>query len=144
MIMMKLLFMNKILQIWKMFFTETNSHHILSKYLNLLYIWAICQKTNITFLYSCAKPCKDNDFYYVFIRNFVPKNIYFEWLRNFVPKNIYFEWLRNFVQTWFRMDKKMMQNFVQNAKLMRKFQLRFSTKISELLFYAAREMEKSL
>ena len=114
-----------------MFFTETNSHHILSKYLNLLYIWAICQETNITFLYSCAKPCKDYDFYYVFIRNFV-------------PKNIYFEWLRNFVQTWFRIDKKMMRNFVQNAKLMRKFQLRFSTKISELLFYAAREMEKSL
>ena len=78
------------------------------------------------FSYSCAKPCKNYDFYFVLIRNFV--------------------------QTWFRIDTKMMRNFVQKCKLFRKriycfietfiskFQLRFSTKISELLIYSRREM----
>ena len=36
-------------------------------------------------------------------------------MRIFVPKNIYFELMRNFVPNWFRMDTKMMRNFVQKS-----------------------------
>ena len=37
------MFMNEILQIWKLFFTKTNSH--------LLFIWAICHTANLIFVF---------------------------------------------------------------------------------------------
>ena len=38
----------------------------------------------------------------------------FVFMRNFVhEKFIYFKWMRNFLQNWFRIDTKIMQNFVQ-------------------------------
>ena len=45
---MKLLFMNKILQIRKLFFTETNSRHAVQIFKSFIYR-VICHKTNITY-----------------------------------------------------------------------------------------------
>ena len=53
------------------------------------------------YLFSWAKASKNVNFCYVFIPNFVQK------------KKIHFEQMHNFVQTWFCIDTKMMQNFVQ-------------------------------
>ena len=51
-------------------------HIILSKFLNLSIVWAMCHKTNITFLASCAKLWENYYFYCVFISNFVQKKIF--------------------------------------------------------------------
>ena len=89
MLIMKLLFINKILQIWKLFFfTETTSHHTLQIFKSLIYIWAILlffafMQKIMTLLCIHLQFCKE--------------------------KNIYLNLMRNFVQTWFCIDTKMMR-----------------------------------
>ena len=73
----------------------------LLKLIHIFYLFEQYVIQQILFSYSCTKSCTNYDFYYVFIRKFVK------------IKNIYFEWMRNFVQAWFRIDAKMMRNFVQ-------------------------------
>ena len=64
MIIIKLLFMNKMLQIWKFFITETNSHHTIQILKSFYFIF-------VQYVTKFAKSCKNHDFYYEFIRNFV-------------------------------------------------------------------------
>ena len=61
---------------------------------------------NFVFMHTAVKKIQ---FFYSWALNFL-------FMRNFVQKKIiYFEWMRNFVQNWFRIDKKMMRNFVQKS-----------------------------
>ena len=74
---------------------------ILSKYLNLLYLWKKYEK-NIT--YFCIHSQNNGKF-----MTFIMYSLEFRATK----KQIQLEWMHNFVHTWFRIDKKMMRNFVQ-------------------------------
>ena len=69
MIIMKLMFMNKILQIWKLSITETDSHHTVLTFKSFIeqYVMKKC------YLFSCSKASKNVNFCNVFIPNFVQK-----------------------------------------------------------------------
>ena len=68
--------MNKILQIWKLFFTETKSHHTVLIFKSFIYFSNMTWNKYYLFSYSCAKSSKNYDFYYLFILNFEQKNIF--------------------------------------------------------------------
>ena len=54
-------------------------------------------KQTLLFSYSCEKSCKKYDFYYVFIRNFVPKKYSFRIIAQFRT---------NLVSYWYENDAK--------------------------------------
>ena len=88
---------------------------------SFIYLCTIWHATNITFMHNTALQ-KFKFFWFMGIAKMTCIHAQYHeifWLKfrihaKFrVKKIIYFEWMRNFVKNCFRIDTKMMQNFVQ-------------------------------